>query len=157
LVISDMGRNDKKVPLVFCSGAYYEFPKDVKPADYNRDVWRYNVDELQKNPPSGMAMAELLAAARPDLFADRQRPRIVFYTSSSGGRAANWCARTITNRPEVFLESVVSALASFRADKLPDITQAETGEGSSTQSSGKPSTSGQNVLAPKGETHSTIR
>jgi hypothetical protein len=92
----------------------------VRPADYNNDVWRYNAIDLQKNPPGGMAMAELMVAARPDLFSDMQRPRIIFYTASSGGRAVNRCARVVTSRPDVFLESVVNALASLRSYKLPN-------------------------------------
>ena len=63
-------------------------------------------------------MGELMAERHPELFNDHQRPRIIFYTGSSGGKAWDACARIITNRPDVLLENVVWALASRRS--LPE-------------------------------------
>lgn len=45
---------------------------------------------------------------------DRAAPRLVFYSASNGGAAMNACARTVTNRVEVLLNTVISILEESR-------------------------------------------
>ena len=121
LVISNMTREgDTSIPLDRCRAAYFEFPKfpnkDLR-ADYGNDLNRYNAD-IQKDPPAGFAMAEVFAQKFPDRFGITQVPRIIFYTLASGGISASQCGRIVTNRPDVLLQSVVSALEELRWQKL---------------------------------------
>jgi hypothetical protein len=118
LVISNMVRtNDVSVPLQRCHAAYFAFPSDNLSREYDNDLTRFNA-QLQIQPPAGFAMAEKFADAFPDLFGNTQVSRIIFYTAASGGIAASACSRIVTNRPDVLLQSVVSALEELRWEKL---------------------------------------
>jgi CheY-like chemotaxis protein len=128
LVISNMSRKkdeniDKFVDLKNCPGYYYDLPFESK----LNDLSLYN-KEIIADPPAGFAMAELIASYYDkEKFGDRQRPRIIFYTAGSGGKSANACARIVTNRPDVLLENIVSALSEFRSGRLPDPTVPKPG------------------------------
>jgi CheY-like chemotaxis protein len=118
LVITNIVRDkDQLVPLSKCQIAYFAFPIQQLSSSYQNDLSRFNLQML-KTPPAGFAMAEILADKFPTMFGDSQVPRIIFYTAASGGIAADACARLITNRPDVLLQSVVSALEEFRWQKL---------------------------------------
>jgi hypothetical protein len=129
LVVSNITRTEEPEPttsLSTCPSVYYDFPdkKNLRAdlnrrADFKNDIWQFNAFE-QIVPPAGFAMAESMAKKFPKHFGNHQRPRIIFYTAASGGIAADACARIITNRPDVLLENVVSALAEFRSAQLPD-------------------------------------
>lgn len=123
LVISNMSRPGDTSPLRRCGAAYFEFPNDKVRTEYGDDLNRFN-GNVQTNPPAGFAMAEELAQKFPHRFGDTQAPRIIFYTLASGGISASACGRIVTNRPDVLLQSVVSALEELRWKKLvPSKTQ----------------------------------
>jgi len=45
-------------------------------------------------------------------------PPIIFFTATSGGKAATLCSNTITNRVDLLLQSVVSHLEEQRWKEL---------------------------------------
>lgn len=77
----------------------------------------------------GIIRAEILADDEPEWFAG-PRPRIIFYSASGGGGSAgviaDKCSRLVTNRADILLEGVVSALADLRSSSLPPITKFDT-------------------------------
>ncbi len=125
LVISNMSRpGNTSTSLKRCGAAYFELPDDDKLLkEYGDDLNRFNAN-IRTNPPAEFAMAEEFAQKFPDRFGDTQVPRIIFYTLASGGISASACGRIVTNRPDVLLQSVVSALEELRWKKLvPSKTQ----------------------------------
>lgn len=118
LVISNLVRDhDTVVPLNRCGAVYFAFPSEELSKSYGNDLIRFNA-QTKQTPPAGFAMAEKFAHEFPDRFGDTQFPRIIFYTASSGGIAASQCGRIVTNRPDVLLQSVVSALEQIRWERL---------------------------------------
>jgi CheY-like chemotaxis protein len=118
LVISNIPRpGDISTALKRCGAVYFDFPSDDLRTKYGGDLSQFNA-QIRANPPAGFAMAEEFAQQFPDRFGDTQVPRIIFYTSASGGIAASQCARIVTNRADVFLQSVVSALEELRWKEL---------------------------------------
>lgn len=113
LVISNVGRTETSKPLKQCPSYYVDFPSDELRKQYNDDLQRFNIDR-QSDPMGGFAMAEVLAAEFPSAFGDRQVPRIIYYTIANGGKVADACSRIVTNRPDVLLQTVVSALEELR-------------------------------------------
>ncbi|MDA9464491.1 response regulator receiver protein [Bradyrhizobium sp. CCBAU 53415] len=118
LVISNLIReHDTSVPLDRCGAFYFAFPNEELSQKFANDLGRFNA-QTKESPPAGFAMAEKFAQEFPNRFGDTQLPRIIFYTASSGGIATSRCGRIVTNRPDVLLQSVVSALEEFRWDRL---------------------------------------
>jgi CheY-like chemotaxis protein len=117
LVISNITRpGDITTPLKRCGAAYFDFPSDDLRTSYGGDLGQFNA-QIRANPPEGFAMAEEFAQQFPVQFGDIQVPRIIFYTLVSGV-AASQCARIITNRADVLLQSVVSPLEELRWKEL---------------------------------------
>lgn len=118
LVISNLIReHDTSVPLDRCGAFYFAFPNEELSQKFVNDLAQFNA-QTKESPPAGFAMAEKFAQEFPNRFGDTQLPRIIFYTASSGGMATSRCGRIVTNRPDVLLQSVVSALEEFRWDRL---------------------------------------
>jgi hypothetical protein len=120
LVISNLVRHDEAtLPLNKCHAAYFEFPAATEGlrAQFDNNLQEFNA-WTQLHPPAGFAMAERFAQAFPDHFADTQAPRIILYTAAAGGVAASACVRTVTNRLDILLQSVISALEELRWYKL---------------------------------------
>jgi hypothetical protein len=118
LVISNMIRpDDVEQPLKTCPAVYFDFPSNTLRIEYLNDLVQFNL-HTQSHPPAGFALAEAFAERWPTYFADRQIARIIFYTAASGGIAASACARIVTNRPDVLLQSVISALEELRWRQL---------------------------------------
>jgi hypothetical protein len=116
LVISNVVRPEGEPrPLRKCPATYFRSPDTTLAND--GDLSGFNAN-LQLHPPGGFAMAETFAEKYPERFGDTQTPRTIFYTGASGGIAADACARIITNRADVLLQTVVSALEEFRWKKL---------------------------------------
>jgi hypothetical protein len=114
---------DTSTPLAQCRAAYFDFPDQEARQEYGDDLNRFNAN-IQTNPPAGFAIAEQLAQKFTDRFGKTQAPRIIFYTLASGGISASACGRIVTNRPDVLLQSVVSALEELRWKQLvPSKTQ----------------------------------
>jgi len=118
LVISNIARpGDISVPLKLCGAAYFAFPSANLHSAYDGDLNRFNA-QMQLNPAAGFAMADKFAEEFPKRFGDPQKARIIFYAAASGGIAASRCARIITNRADILLQSVVSALEELRWEEL---------------------------------------
>lgn len=117
LVISNVGGpNYKNTKLEACPASYFQLPNDQM-VSASETLVQYNAKQAT-DPAEGLALAELLTRADPALFGDHQKPRIIFYSASSGGKMANACARIVTNRWDVMLQQVVSALGDIRSDRL---------------------------------------
>jgi len=117
LVISNQSRKEKYIPLNKCAAAYFAFPDDHIRDEYQGDLNRFNAD-IQQKPPGGFAMAEQFAGDFPEQFGDTQAPRIILFTAASGGIAASACVRIVTNRNDILLQSVISALEELRWKQL---------------------------------------
>jgi hypothetical protein len=121
LVLSNLDRpipvDHKFIPLKNCRAAFFSFPNDNTASEYHNNLAQFN-ETVNLKPFPGFEMAEALSERFPDTFGDTQRQRIIYYTGVSGGKSANACARIVTNRPDVLLQRVVSALAEFRWRKL---------------------------------------
>jgi CheY-like chemotaxis protein len=116
LIISDVIRDkDKAQPLKNCPAHYFQVP----PGE-TEDLATFNKDLLDGHTKAtGFSTAEAISStplARD--YTDRSNPRIIFYTSRAGIVAASQCGRVVTDRPDVLLHSVVSALEEIRSDKL---------------------------------------
>lgn len=92
---------------------YFEVPPDVP-----NDLSKLNADIMAGvGRATGFSMAEAISKVDPQ-YTDHTHPRIIFYSASSGGIVADQCARIITNRIDVLLNGVVSALEEIRWQKL---------------------------------------
>ena len=77
---------------------------------WSRTLAEFNV--LQNTSPRmGFAFAEWLASnkATASVYMQEQRPKLIFYSGSTGGIASTICARLITNYADILLHNVVSA------------------------------------------------
>ncbi len=118
LIISNQVRpGDISIPLQKCRAAYFAFPDNHLRTEFAGDLNRFNAD-TQTNPPAGFAMAEGFAQNFPDQFGDTQVPRVILFTAASGGIAASACVRVVTNRSDILLQSVISALEELRWKQL---------------------------------------
>jgi hypothetical protein len=121
LVISSVAGPSSGTVLQKCPAHYFDFPSDTLRQKYSGDLVKFNAD-TQLHPPFGLAFAERLSQENPKQFGFSQRSRIIFYSSASGGILADQCARISTNHWDILVQSVVSALAELRADKLQGYT-----------------------------------
>jgi CheY-like chemotaxis protein len=120
LVISNMRRpGDTQVPLKACPALYSDFPDEDLRAEYAGNLQKFNENE-QMRPAAGLSMAEVFATYNPIEFGNHQQPKIIFYTASNGGILIDSCARLVTNRPDILLQSVISALEEIRWTTLVD-------------------------------------
>lgn len=117
LIIADIGRDadaDDRLPLQNCPAHYFDLPIGLSG----------NLDELNNvtmagtGKVAGFGMAEAISKEFPK-YTDHFQSRLIFYSASNGGRVSDQCARIITNRADILLQTVVSALEEFRWEKLP--------------------------------------
>jgi CheY-like chemotaxis protein len=122
LVLSDVTREkDQKLPLRNCPAHFFQVPRNA-----TGDLATFNSDLMAGNSRyNGFSMAEAISAIDAK-FTDRASPRIIFYSASTGGLSASQCARLVTNRTDVLLHAVVSALEERRWEKLKDQPATET-------------------------------
>jgi CheY-like chemotaxis protein len=116
LIISDIIReNDKAQPLKNCPAHYFQVP-----AGMDADLAKINKDLLEgQSKATGFSTAEAISiTSTASDYTDHASPRIIFYAASAGTISASQCARLVTNRPAVLLNSVVSALEESRWEKL---------------------------------------
>jgi CheY-like chemotaxis protein len=112
LVIGDVGRDNGEValPLRNCPAHYFEAP--------GKDLAAINAGLMQGNTQAvGFSLPEAIPVNQAK-YRDHASPRIIFYSSSAGGMSASQCARLVTNRPDVLLHNVISALEEIRWEKL---------------------------------------
>lgn len=121
LVISSVYGPSSGVTLKECPAYYFKFPYSDMEQKYGGDLAKYNA-YVQTSPQLGLAFAERLVKEQPKQFGVGQKRRIIFYSASNGGILADQCARIATNQWDVLVQSVVSALAELRADKLQGYT-----------------------------------
>lgn len=119
LIISNIVRNgDEQLPLNNCPAHYFEVPSGVSVS-----LSKLNEDTMAgTGKATGFGMAEAISQKFPD-YTNHAQPRLIFYSASNGGVVAAQCARTATNRVDVLLQGVVSALEEFRWQKLKNSTQ----------------------------------
>ncbi|WP_316176321.1 hypothetical protein [Bradyrhizobium sp. SZCCHNRI1073] len=122
LIITDVVRDgDQTLPLRKCPAHYFEMPRNV-----SGNLAELNSDLLQgKTRATGFSLPEAISEVDPS-YTDHLTSRILFYSGSAGGRAASQCARLVTNRPDVLLHSIVSALEERNWEKLKQQPSAET-------------------------------
>jgi hypothetical protein len=137
LIISDVGRKEEPLPLEKCKVHYFDIPSGLPdpPKGQSWSIDQINADALKgtSNATGGFSMAERLASTSTKWlgggYTNHAEPRILFYSGSNGGRVTNQCARLVTNRTDVLLQSIVSALETFRWDKLRLPTKEGDGKG----------------------------
>jgi CheY-like chemotaxis protein len=114
IIISNIVRSgDEQLPLQNCPAHYFEVPSGVA-----TDLTQLNTDTMAgTGKATGFGMAEVISQRFP-YYTDHAQPRIIFYSGSSGGVVANQCSRITTNRVDILLQNVVSALEEFRWPKL---------------------------------------
>jgi CheY-like chemotaxis protein len=114
LIISNVIRpSDPQTPLSECPVHYFGVPNGV-----NSSLQQINsAANAGTGPTTGFAMAELIAKTSPE-YVDPVRPRIIYYSASGGEILAAQCSRFVTNRVDVLLQGVVSALEELRWQKL---------------------------------------
>ncbi|MGJ4932610.1 hypothetical protein ACQR1I_18025 [Bradyrhizobium sp. HKCCYLS2038] len=114
LIITDVVREgDQALPLRKCPAHYFELPPNV-----TVDLASLNSDLLQgKTKATGFSLPEAISDLDQG-YTDHLTSRILLYSGSAGGRAASQCARLVTNRPDVLLHSIVSALEERHWQKL---------------------------------------
>ncbi|GJH21375.1 hypothetical protein CBA19CS22_32555 [Caballeronia novacaledonica] len=120
LVISNVTREaDPARPLSNCPAHYYSLPRWADDGTtlnaLNDGIMRGTVKKA-----AGFSLAEQIATM-PSEFRDLASPvspRIVFYTGQSGEISASKCARLVTNRADVLLNSVVSILEEVHWKRL---------------------------------------
>ena len=120
LVISTVFRKEDHKPILLskCPAVFFSLPSSQQASGYHYDNLAQLNESLAATPPAGFPMAESFAEHFPKTFGYNKIQRIIFYTGANDGISANACARLVTNRPDVLLQRVVSALAEFRWPEL---------------------------------------
>jgi hypothetical protein len=115
IIISNIAREgDEQFPLQNCPAHYFEVPPGVP---VNLDTLNAEV-MAGTGKSTGYGMAEAISRQFP-FYADHAQPRIIYYSGINGGVSVSQCARISTNRRDILLQSVVSALEELRWTKLP--------------------------------------
>jgi CheY-like chemotaxis protein len=140
LVISNLGRpgDDEVVDaLSHCEATLFKIPPELTlvPQKNQSDLNLRDVTGNIRQIP-GVSRAEMLARAEPDRFYGgannpAQPARLIFYSGHGTGVVADQCARLVTNRADVLLNEVVSALSEVRWSRLaPKSNEGKTGANS---------------------------
>ncbi|WP_156944622.1 hypothetical protein [Bradyrhizobium sp. Ec3.3] len=133
IIISNVWRpadtENLKRPLSMCKVHYFDFPnseeanKFIKPVDvvlsgYERAreiaLTEFN-KEANAHAAAGFVLAESIFAAPST---DRIRPNVILFAAATARVARSLCDYTITNRGDVLLNAVVSALEKKHANLL---------------------------------------
>lgn len=115
LVISDVVRdtNAEAKRLQNCPAHYFDMPENVR-----GDLSTINDGLMKGNTvAAGFSVPEAIASESGFQF-ERMGQRVIFYSRSAGGISASKCGRLVTNRPDLLLHTVVSALEELRWEKL---------------------------------------
>ncbi|MET4489762.1 hypothetical protein [Bradyrhizobium sp. LA7.1] len=120
LVIGDVGRDtaEGNFPLRKCPAHYFATRQQGDPSALNEGLKQ---GEAQY---AGFSLPETLPDDQAK-YREYANPRIIFYSSNAGGISASQCARLVTNRPDVLMHSVISALEELRWEKLKKQPLAE--------------------------------
>jgi CheY-like chemotaxis protein len=118
LIISNVGRKEPPTRLSSCPVHYFEWQSDDQRKDFNGNLDAFNA-EVNAKPPGGFSLMEQIE----EKYGDR-KPPIIFFTASSGGKVATLCSKTITNRVDELLQSVVTNLEEQRWQELQNDTQS---------------------------------
>jgi CheY-like chemotaxis protein len=136
LVISNLGRpgDDEVVDsLSHCEATLFKIPPELTlvPQKNQSDLNLRDVTGNIRQIP-GVSRAEMFARAEPDRFYGgannpAQPARLIFYSGHGTGVVADQCARLVTNRADILLNEVVSALSEVRWSRLaPKSNEAKT-------------------------------
>ncbi len=114
LIISNVVRaNEPGKELKKCPVRYFGWPSDKLQKTWNNNLDAFNAE----NNSRAQAGFTLLEQVKQTL-GDRAPPMILYSASNGGGIVADPCAKIITNRVDLLLQNVVSALEEQRWEKL---------------------------------------
>jgi CheY-like chemotaxis protein len=116
LIISNVVRDgDEHIALKNCPAHYFEVP-----AGLPIDLPELNSETMAgTGKATGFSMAEAISnIAALAAYTDHDQPRIIFYSASNGGIAASQCARSVINRADLLLQSVISGIEELKWGKL---------------------------------------
>jgi CheY-like chemotaxis protein len=116
LVISNVGRDEPPTRLNTCPVHYFEWQDDAQRASFNGNLDAFNA-RINTAPQGGFSMMEQIKEKYGD-----NAPPMIFFTATSGGKVATLCSKTITNRVDLLLQSVVSTLEEKRWKELESDT-----------------------------------
>jgi CheY-like chemotaxis protein len=116
LIISNVVRQgDETYALHNCPAHYFDVPPRV-----TEDLGKLNADLIAGTTKlTGFSLAEAISKVAPD-YTNHFQPKLIFYSASAGGISVSQCARMVTNRVDLLLQAVVSALEEFRWTRLQD-------------------------------------
>ena len=120
LIVSDIWRPaDQQGPLEHCKVHYFAYPDDKTRREYEqlnrRGLSGFNEDANEQGA-AGFTMAEALADRESEVI-----PPVIFYSAGQAKVVRSLCGRTTTNRRDVLLQAVVSAIEELRWAELPDV------------------------------------
>ena len=119
LIISDIWRGgDQSVPLERCRVHYFDYPSSELRKKYEMagsGLERFNA-ESNRNGPAGFSMIEQLVADNGEMT-----PPVIFFSARNSGIVRSLCGDRITDRADVLLQAIVSALEEQRWRLLPVI------------------------------------
>jgi len=116
LIISNVVRDgDEHLVLKNCPAHYFEVPRGLSVS-----LAQLNAETMAgTGRATGFSMAEAISNIEAlSVYTDHLQPRLIFYSASNGGISTSQCARTVTNRADLLLQSVVSGLEEVRWNKL---------------------------------------
>jgi CheY-like chemotaxis protein len=126
LIISNVSRkNEPSSQLRTCPAHYYALPVW---ANMPLDVLNKGIISGTVPNAAGFSLAEKIANMPSEFrsLASPEAPRIIFYSARSGEISASKCARLVTNRADVLLNSVVSILEEWHWRRLDSARRSET-------------------------------
>jgi hypothetical protein len=119
LIISNIVRDeDQPLPLKNCPAHYFQVPIGLTIGlnELNSETMAGSRKE------GGFSMAEAISNLDTSRieggYTDHIQPRIIYYSATNAGRVANQCARLVTNRADLLLQTVVSSLEALRWRRL---------------------------------------
>ncbi len=114
LIITNVARQESPRPLAVCQVHYFDWPSDELKQQFNGNLGAFNIETNKAGIGGFVFMDEVKAKYR------EAAPPIIFYSASNGGKVVSLCAKTITNRADILLQSVISSLEEQRWHELSD-------------------------------------
>jgi hypothetical protein len=114
-IISNSRQNEPTGQLSACKIHYFDWPYNVSRSYFKESLDSFN-DYI--NAPGGLVFMDRVKTK----FKEDQAPPIIFYSASTGGIVTSLCSKTITNRADILLQSVVTSLKEQRWQELADST-----------------------------------
>ena len=84
---------------------YFDWPRNVEPATHGKTLDEFT-RQSNASPQAGLALVELIRR--------KSDVPVILFTSASAGILANECTEMVTDRGDILLQYVVSALALSR-------------------------------------------